>query len=434
MISVGIGSRGLFIIFITRQATTRFEEFIVLPRSVFLVFNTLPDISRPPSTYVQSKEMPPHKKPASSINVMRPGRIAKERARAVIKAAIPKTKSHTPKRTRAVSPPAPSPSPSPTVLSTETPEREMSGEPSEYSRVSHRPRITFMDEMERRTRNLITEMFAIRDEKEKAEKIATASAIRGTLVEEVIEAGINSPLPPVLSRVPMLAPHNVLARWPWVDKDTVELIANGQFDIDGLPKLHRTDSLRNAYLKKSLKGIYQPLEGGPSEIIVGTTKLQSAFKESTTFFLAWHIYMSIRTTYQPERGSGLVDWTSRLFYFLHLNYAWPAILEYIIAYYQRYQNAPANDWFNSDPTLISYHLSLSQQKPAPAMASRNVGKSKFGTGQKPSLSTDEICLMYNRATGCIWQEKRGEPCPHRHVCSICTLSHHNALSCPKKSK
>ena len=50
-------------------------------------------------------------------------------------------------------------------------------------------------------------------------------------------------------------PRNILSRWPWVEKDTIELIANGGFQIDGLPKLHSTDELQNAYLKKSLKGL-----------------------------------------------------------------------------------------------------------------------------------------------------------------------------------
>ena len=145
--------------------------------------------------------------------------------------------------------------------------------------------------------------------------------------------------------------------------------------------------------------------------------------------------MSIHITFQPERGPGLVNWTSTLHYFIRLNYEWPAILEYIVAYYQRYQNAPANDWFNSDPTLISHHLSLCQQKPpSTAPAARNSGKPKPGSQGLKAPSTDEICLTYNRATGCTWQEKRGQPCPRSHICSICTNGQHNAQSCSKRSK
>ena len=144
--------------------------------------------------------------------------------------------------------------------------------------------------------------------------------------------------------------------------------------------------------------------------------------------------MSIRITFQPERGPGLVNWTSTLHYFIRLNYEWSAILEYIVAYYQGYQNAPANDWFNSDPTLISHHLSLCQQKPSTVPAARNSGKPKPGSQGLKAPSTDEICLMYNRASGCTWQEKRGQPCPHTHICSIRTNSQHNAQACPKRSK
>ena len=81
-------------------------------------------------------------------------------------------------------------------------------------------------------------------------------------------------------------PQHVLSRWPWVSEETVKSIALGQFDIDNLPKLHRSDELRNAYLKRSMKGIFQLLDGGPAEIVVGTSKLQSSFRDRTMFFLA----------------------------------------------------------------------------------------------------------------------------------------------------
>src|SRR5947199_528946 len=43
---------------------------------------------------------------------------------------------------------------------------------------------------------------------------------------------------------------DVLSRWPWVDKSTVESIANGEFDINNLPKLHREEEPRNRHTKK----------------------------------------------------------------------------------------------------------------------------------------------------------------------------------------
>jgi hypothetical protein len=104
-------------------------------------------------------------------------------------------------------------------------------------------------------------------------------------------------------------PHHVLLRWPWVDADTVNLIQLGKFDIDALPKLHQSDQLRNAYVKKSVKGILQPMDGSPAEVLIGTTKLQASFKDPNTFFLAWLIYVSIRVSYHLERAPGLILWT-----------------------------------------------------------------------------------------------------------------------------
>ena len=186
------------------------------------------------------------------------------------------------------------------------------------------------------------------------------------------------------------------------------------------------------------------MEGGPAEVIISTTKLQSSFKEPTTFFLAWHIYMSIRATFEPTRAAGLADWTERLFYLVHLNYPWVSILEYIVAYFQLYQDTSPDDWFKPDSTLIAYHLTLVQQK-APAVAtlaplppSRN-GSSCNGShnelkfnSQTPESIADEICVTYNRSSGCTWNQK-GTSCPRRHVCIICTLPQHTALTCPTKS-
>ena len=193
-----------------------------------------------------------------------------------------------------------------------------------------------------------------------------------------------------------------------------------------------------------MKGIYQPLEGGPPEIIIGTTKLQSSFKDPTTFFLAWHIYVSIRSEFAPTLASGLSNWTERILYFVQLNYPWTSILEYIIAYYQKYQNSTDPEaWFNLNSTLMHYHLTLVQQRPhilsAPASSSpsrigSNSGtKTKFNSQRSESIS-DEICVMFNRATGCVWKEKKGEKCPRRHVCIVCTMPQHTALTCPGKSK
>jgi len=58
-------------------------------------------------------------------------------------------------------------------------------------------------------------------------------------------------------------------------------------------------------------------------------------------------------------GTRLTHWTERLLYFVQLNYSWPAILEYIIAYYQKYQNRTDEDaWFKSNLTLLLHLVGL----------------------------------------------------------------------------
>ena len=65
---------------------------------------------------------------------------------------------------------------------------------------------------------------------------------------------------------------------------------------------------RNFATSAAIRVTGTSLEGDPAEGIIGTTKLQSSFKKPTTFFLAWHIYMSIRATFEPSRAAGLTDW------------------------------------------------------------------------------------------------------------------------------
>jgi len=175
------------------------------------------------------------------------------------------------------------------------------------------------------------------------------------------------------------------------------------------------------------------LEGGPAEVIIGTTKLQSSFKDPIMFFLAWYIYVSIQVSFNPALASGLANWTERVLYFVQLNYPWASILEYIIAYYQKYQNSSDPDaWFEPSPTLIAYHLTLTQQRsPTAPPALRNGTRN----GAKLKSLEKEICLTYNRPSGCTWIDKSGEgiKCRPRHECSICTSPQHMALTCPGKS-
>jgi len=265
--------------------------------------------------------MPARKKSAVS-STSRPNRASKDKARVTIKVAtVPKFKSPHPSEIVHESPVRIL---SPISYPADTPVRggELSDDESPWEGLplsnQRLYRDDLMDGIEKTVRDTMSDVFASRDGKEG--KFATSAAVH--LPRRYSVEGTNSPLLPVRVSPAAAAPRNILSRWPWVEKDTIELIANGGFQIDGLPKLHRTDELRNAYLKKSLKGVYQPLEGGPAEVIIGTTKLQSSFKEPTTFFLAWHIYMSIRATFEPTRAAGLADWMERLFYLVHLNYPW----------------------------------------------------------------------------------------------------------------
>jgi len=296
-----------------------------------------------------------------------------------------------------------------------------------------------MEDIQEMIQGSITEALTIQDGKETGGNFATgfptAPVARGC------PAGTGIVPPPFSSLTsPPAMPQHVLSRWHWVSEDTIKSISLGNFDIENLPKLHRSDALRNAYLKRSMKGIYQSLDDGPAEIVVGTSKLHSSFRDPTTFFLAWQIYVSIRTEFKSEMGTRLAYWTEELQHFIQLNYPWSDIFEYIITYYQTYQDrTDPVAWFKPDSTLINYHLTLVQQKPtaqlAPAPATRaSTGLRPKPTAQKLEAMACEICMTYNRASGCTWNDVDGGKCPRRHVCGICISSQHTAVSCPSKEK
>ena len=140
---------------------------------------------------------------------------------------------------------------------------------------------------------------------------------------------------------------DVLSRWPWVDKSTVESIANGEFDINNLPKLHREEETRNRHTKKVTEGIHFPTDGSRPELVTGRTKMQTAFKDLSTFPSAWLFYVSIRISYTPERGSGLTHWTERLVYYSQNGFQWSVVLNYAIAYFQKHQNSVPDAWLNT---------------------------------------------------------------------------------------
>src|SRR5579871_2953875 len=77
--------------------------------------------------------------------------------------------------------------------------------------------------------------------------------------------------------------HDYLSHWTWVERSCIENIANGEFDIYDLPKLHRDEYLRNIHISKSVEGVTYPLSGARPHVVQAKTKLQSSFKTLNTF-------------------------------------------------------------------------------------------------------------------------------------------------------
>jgi hypothetical protein len=215
---------------------------------------------------------PKSAKPVATTGTPRPSRVAKEKASATIQKttiAASGSKPHpiTASSRRAV--------PSRTIPSTSF-ETSSGGELSDHA--------TPMEDIQTIIQGVIAEAFA------SGADMPTAPIMQ----DRNIASGVDTVLPTLTSSRAM--PQQVLARWSWILEDTIKTIALGKFEIDSLPKLHRLDDLRNAYLKRSMKGIYQPLDGGPPD---------SSFRDPTTCFLAWLIYISIRAEFKPEMGSRL---------------------------------------------------------------------------------------------------------------------------------
>jgi hypothetical protein len=221
---------------------------------------------------------------------------------------------------------------------------------------------------------------------------------------------------------------NVLKRWSWVEQAIVDSISDGTFDINNLPKLHREEDPRNRHLKSTIKGGLIPFNKNEQpEVIVGETKMHKAFKDPYTFFSAWEVYVSIRTAYAPERAPGLALFNERIFHMLQLNYSWHSILNYILAFFRKYQDSiELGIWDDVEGTLVANHVTLTQQKPSSSTDTlskskptrRNVGDTEI---------SNQICLNWNRKN----IDCKG--CQRRHVCSICENDDHGAfLPCPSK--
>ena len=234
-------------------------------------------------------------------------------------------------------------------------------------------------------------------------------------------------------------PRDVLSRWPWIEKSTIEVIANGEFDINNLPKLHREEEPRNRHQRKVIEGMHFPTDGSKPELITGRTKMQAAFPNLPTFLSAWLMYVSIRSSYSPERGPGLVQWTERLVFHLQAGFQWSVVLNYAIAYFLTHQNSPPESWFLVDAEMVANHFAIAQRSTTSISAETAVRvqpAKKSPSKTSASLPIErQTCTNWNRehGSGCTWKEKHGEKCPRQHRCLVCEEPGHKAFQCPKRS-
>ena len=95
---------------------------------------------------------------------------------------------------------------------------------------------------------------------------------------------------------------DVLSRWHWLDRPTIESIANGTFDIYSLPKLHQEEHLRFRHTTKSTEDLFMAINGTQFEHVIGRTRMQSAFPQIISFLTAWQVYTTIRISFNTERA------------------------------------------------------------------------------------------------------------------------------------
>jgi hypothetical protein len=256
-----------------------------------------------------------------------------------------------------------------------------------------------------------------------------------TLLENLnqrLDGTVPPPVPGMSPAPPARPKHDFLSQWSWVERSMVQDIANGEFDIYDLPRLHRDEYLRNRYIAKSVDGVMHPLSGARPHVVQAKTKLQSSLKDPDTFLSAWLIYISIRMAYVPERGPGLAVWTERLVFYSRLQYEFSAIVNYVIAYF-RHQNSPPEAWFNADTELHTEHLGNSAQRAVIAYRASSPIKTTGNPKPIGSLSSkpiaEQTCHNWNRPTGCKIKEKTGTECLRRHACGKCGNSAHKLFEC-----
>jgi hypothetical protein len=235
--------------------------------------------------------------------------------------------------------------------------------------------------------------------------------------------------------VPPNAPRDVLSRWTWVDQKLVDEISSGKFDIHSLAKLHRDEEPRNANVKKTTEGLHIPADGGVPQIVTGRTKMLDTFPNMATFSSAWMIYVSIRSSYDLERGPALSYWTERLVHY-YQRFEWSACLDYAIAYFMNHQNAPPETWYSTDPELVTEHFVGAKRNPSIAPPPPKVSSKKPYDPSNSAARGTNICQNWNRPViGCRYKARfDGDTCGRKHICSTCHKRDHKAFECPDKPK
>ena len=155
--------------------------------------------------------------------------------------------------------------------------------------------------------------------------------------------------------------------------------------------------------------------------------MHKAFKDPYSFFSAWEVYVLICTIYAPDRAPSFALFNERIYYMLQLNYSWYRILNYIVAFFCKYQDSvELGVWDDVDGTLIANHITLVQQK----LSSSNDASFKSKSMRRHNEDIDiskQVCLNWNR------KNVSCKRCQWRHVYSICENDDHRAsLPCPAR--
>jgi hypothetical protein len=210
--------------------------------------------------------------------------------------------------------------------------------------------------------------------------------------------------------------ERLLAEWYWVSEVQAELIVNGKFDIYKLPWLHRDENFRESFGQKLSDSSRLIVHDGQLRLDQLQIPLERSFEDINSFLPAWHIYIMLRGSSEPLRYPGFVFWTENIIKFGRA-YPWPAVAQYVTQYFQSYQNAHPDNWFETDSNIFTDTILVPW-----------AGRSHdHGARQNPEI---EMCRHYNRERGCFFEEREGRPCRWRHACRDCNEEGHPVSQCP----